>query len=833
MWNAVSTLLLSSQYISSQYIPHGHCYLWQTPLVALHVVSNVVIGIAYFSIPALLVYFVKKRQDVPFSGIFMLFGAFIILCGTGHFLDVWTLWHPDYWLSGLEHAATALVSSIAAVQMVTLLPQFLALKTPEQLEALNRELQQEILERQRIEAERNRAYEEMEFRVQERTADLEHANAALRESEARFQRLAANVPGMLYQYRQGSDGSSSLLYVSEACRKIYELEPEVMGAGYFEAIHPDDRQQRQDFLKQSAADLQSFEHEWRIIVPSGTVKWIQTISKPRQEPDGATIWDGIQMDVSDRKQAEAERQQAEANLQKERECLKAILDNLTDGIVACDENGQLMLFNHATCEFHGLPEAALPPEQWATHFDLYLGDGITPMSTPDIPLFRAFQGEIVHEAEMVIAPKQGKTRTLVASGRAFFDVDGNKAGAVVAMHDISDWKQAAAQREQLFQREQAAREEAERTNRIKDEFLAVLSHELRSPLNPILGWSRLLLGGKLNAEKQVIALATIERNAKLQAELIEDLLDVSRILQGKLCLTVQQVDLAAIIRAAIETVGLAAEAKSIGIKASLDSNAIFVLGDATRLQQMMWNLLSNAVKFTPAGGEVDVELVQVNDQAMITVHDNGTGIPPEVLPYIFDYFRQADSATTRKFGGLGLGLAIVRHLVELHGGRVKADSSGKGLGASFTVELPLMQVQPLLSQETPSSEIPPTLKGVQVLVVDDDTDTRELMVFLLEQAEAKVTSATSVSEALAVLTEFKPDILLSDIGMPDMDGYMFIGHIRALSPEQGGQIPAIALTAYAGDFNRKQALAAGFQCHLAKPIEPNELIKAIVMLLGK
>ncbi|MBE9179442.1 PAS domain S-box protein [Oculatella sp. LEGE 06141] len=441
--------IINSALSSSQYIPHGHCYLWQTPLVALHVVSNALIAIAYFSIPALLIYFVNKRKDIPFSGIFMLFGAFIILCGAGHLFDIWTLWHPDYWLAGLEHATTALVSCITALQMVTLLPQFLALKTPEQLEAINRELQQEILERQRTEAERNRAYEEMEFRVQERTADLKQANTALRESEARFQRLAANVPGMLYQYQQAPDGSTSLIYASDACREIYELEPEAMATGYFEAIYADDRQPRQLLLHQSARELQGFAHEWRIVVPSGAVKWIQTISKPRREADGSTIWDGIQMDVSDRKRTEderqriqIERQQVEAKLQKERECLKAILDSLSDGIVACDEDRQLMLFNNATREFHGLPEAALPAEQWTEYFDLYLGDGITPMPMHEIPLFRAFEGEIVHESEMVIAPKQGKLRTLLASGRAFFDAAGNKLGAVVAMHDISERKQA-------------------------------------------------------------------------------------------------------------------------------------------------------------------------------------------------------------------------------------------------------------------------------------------------------------------------------------------------------------------------------------------------------
>jgi PAS domain S-box-containing protein len=323
MWNFANSI-----FSSSQYVPHGHCYLWQTPLVALHVVSNALIAIAYFSIPTLLIYFVKKRRDVPFSNIFVLFGAFIILCGAGHLLDIWTLWHPDYWLSGLEHAATAFVSCVTALQMMTLLPQFLALKTPEQLEAINRELQQEILERQRIEEERNRAYAELEFRVQERTADLKQANVALRESEARFQRLTANVPGMLYKLQVDTDGSSSLLYISNGCRKLYELEPEAMGTGYFEAIHPDDRQQRQDLLAQSAKTLERFEHEWRIILPSGAVKWIQTISSPRRESNCSIVWSGFQMDISDRHKAEEALRRSEAELKEKAEELEQTLRRL-------------------------------------------------------------------------------------------------------------------------------------------------------------------------------------------------------------------------------------------------------------------------------------------------------------------------------------------------------------------------------------------------------------------------------------------------------------------------------------------------------------------------
>ncbi|MBD2014970.1 response regulator [Microcoleus sp. FACHB-53] len=394
---------------------------------------------------------------------------------------------------------------------------------------------------------------------------------------------------------------------------------------------------------------------------------------------------------------------------------------------------------------------------------------------------------------------------------------------------------AEEKRIQMLAREQEARQQAEAANRIKDEFLAVLSHELRSPLNPILGWSKLLRNGRLNAAKTAQALEIIERNAQLQSQLIEDLLDVSRILRGKLSLNMTPVNLAATIKAALETVRLAAEAKSIQIQTLFDPTIGQVLGDTARLQQVIWNLLTNAVKFTPEGGRVEVLLQQIGSQAQIQVRDTGKGISPDFLPHVFEYFRQADATTTRTFGGLGLGLAIVRHLVELHGGTVSADSQGEGQGATFTVRLPLIKdksdrskaegnFSPLVPQSSP-------LSGIRVLVVDDDTDSREFFAFVLEQLGAQVSTVTSAGEAIAFLEQSQPNILLSDIGMPDMDGYMLMRQIRAMPPEQGGQILAIALTAYAGEIDRQQALAAGFQHHLAKPVEPNELVKVILNLL--
>ncbi|MFM2303135.1 MAG: hypothetical protein RLZZ135_542 [Cyanobacteriota bacterium] len=376
---------------------------------------------------------------------------------------------------------------------------------------------------------------------------------------------------------------------------------------------------------------------------------------------------------------------------------------------------------------------------------------------------------------------------------------------------------------------ETAREAAQSANRIKDEFLAVLSHELRSPLNPILGWSKLLQQGKLDATKTQTALATIERNAQLQTQLIDDLLDISRILRGKLSLNQTSVDLKKVISSALETVRLAAEAKSLQIETVLPSVGT-VMGDAGRLQQIVWNLLSNAVKFTNQGGQIRVALTQIGTHAQIQVMDTGKGINPDFLPYVFEHFRQEDGATTRKFGGLGLGLAIARQIVEMHGGQIGVDSLGEGQGATFTVELPLAATLSQLPSTESSDASTNDLNGIRILVVDDEPDSRDFTALVLELSGASVTSVASGIEALTVIKQSIPDLIISDIGMPEMDGYMLLQQVRKL--EQVRQVSAIALTAYAGEFNRQQALQAGFQKHLSKPIEPNKLIQAISDLIG-
>lgn len=377
--------------------------------------------------------------------------------------------------------------------------------------------------------------------------------------------------------------------------------------------------------------------------------------------------------------------------------------------------------------------------------------------------------------------------------------------------------------------------EAQEANRIKDEFLAIVSHELRTPLNSMLGWVNMLRHRKLNEATTARALETIERNAQSQAKLIEDILDISRIIRGKIRLNTHPIHLPFLIDAVIENVRPTAELKAIQIEAILDSEVGQVMGDAERLQQIIWNLLSNAIKFTPYGGCVEVRLEQVHSTAQIVVKDTGKGINPDFLPHLFERFRQADGTTTRSHGGLGLGLAIVRHLVEMHNGNVDAASEGEGKGAIFTVQLPLINSpQKQASEENPAGlNTFPTLDGLRVLVVDDDTDTLELIGFILEQCKAQVMTATSADEAFNAIAKLKPDVLISDIGMPEEDGYSLIARVRNLEPEQVRQIPAIALTAFAREEERTRALNAGFQMHIPKPVELAKLVTAVANLAGQ
>lgn len=501
-------------------------------------------------------------------------------------------------------------------------------------------------------------------------------------------------------------------------------------------------------------------------------------------------------------------QQVEATLQKVELQLQTLITKNADGIVVVDRGGIVRFMNPAALNLFGCKQEELLGELFGfpvvgednTEVDIY------PYKKDSV----AVKGNLEKIAQMRVVEIewQGETAYLVS------------------LRDITERKRAEDERNKLL-------EEAQAANRIKDEFLAVLSHELRTPLNPILGWIKLLRSGKLDDNKKEQALETIERNASLQVQLINDLLSVSKILRGKLILNPTAVNLQTVITKAIESVRLAAQAKSIEISTVFDANVEPIFGDAKRLQQVIWNLVSNAVKFTSSKGQVTVRLERVGLYAQVQVIDTGKGIKPDFLPYIFDYFRQQDSSYTRKFGGLGLGLSLVRHLVELHGGTIKAESLGEGKGATFTVKFPLMLNPSITQGEIQKDDNSPDLHGVRVLVVDDEPDNRDFLAFLLEAYGASVRAAASADEALSSLVEEQPDLLVSDIGMPEMDGYMLIRQIRSLPAERGGQIPAIALTAYADEAVQQQTNITGFTLHFSKPIEPVLLATAIANLVDK
>jgi len=388
-------------------------------------------------------------------------------------------------------------------------------------------------------------------------------------------------------------------------------------------------------------------------------------------------------------------------------------------------------------------------------------------------------------------------------------------------HELEDRRQSLA-------REHIARAEAETANRMKDAFLATVSHELRTPLNAILGWSHILRGGKLDEATVARGVEVIERNAQTQAQLIEDILDASRVITGSLRLNRGPVDLSTVINAATDSVRLSAETKGIHLAVMLDPAARHVAGDASRLQQVVWNLLANAIKFTASGGRVEVRLQREGGRARITVTDTGEGVAAEFLPFIFDRFRQADSTITRRHGGLGLGLAIVRHLVELHEGTVQAESAGEGYGSSFIVRLPLAaSVEGARIGPAASLGAPPALQGTHILVVDDDQDALDMLTLVLTDAGAAVRTAASAAEALALLRWIRPDVLVSDLAMPDEDGYSLIRNLRAIERESGHEIPAVALTAYVRVQDRARAVAAGFNLFVEKPVDPVELIAVL------
>ena len=525
--------------------------------------------------------------------------------------------------------------------------------------------------------------------------------------------------------------------------------------------------------------------------------------------------------------------------------LAAIVDNSDDAIIGKDLNsiitswnqGAQRIFGYSAEEMIGTSVKRLIPEDR--------------QEEEDVILARLRRGERFDHFETIRVTKDGRQLDVSLTISPIKDASGNVVGASKIARDITDRKladaalrqarktaeEAGAEKARLLENERLARVEAERASRLKDEFLATLSHELRTPLNAVLGWSTILRGRQHPDQQVAQGLEAIDRNARIQAQIIEDLLDMSRIISGKVRLDVQALDLPAVVLEAVETMRTSASAKGVRLQTVVDPLNASILGDPNRLQQVFWNLLSNAIKFTPKGGRVQVLLQRVNSHVDVSVVDTGEGISPDFLPYIFNRFQQADASTTRRYGGLGLGLAIVKNLVELHGGTVRAKSAGIGKGASFIVSLPLTVFHPPPDEgerEHPKAmagELPnlPTvsLGGVRVLVVDDDLDARNLLKVMLDGAGATAYLAASAREGLEQLLRQPVDVVICDIGMPEIDGYTFIREVRRLTDREKSEVAAVALTAYARLQDRMEAMRAGFQNHLPKPVEPSELLAVV------
>jgi PAS domain S-box-containing protein len=532
--------------------------------------------------------------------------------------------------------------------------------------------------------------------------------------------------------------------------------------------------------------------------------------------------------------------------------LAAIVASSDDAIVSKDLNGVVQSWNAAAERIFGYTAAEM------------IGRPITVLMPPERVdeethiLARLRRGERIDHFESVRVAKDGRQIDVSLTISPVRDAAGRIIGASKVARDITGQKraerelqaakaaaeQANRQKDELLASERAARAEAERASHLKDEFLATLSHEIRTPLNAILGWAQILRAQATSAADVAEGVEIIERNARVQTQIIDDLLDMSRIVSGKVRLDVQRLDVGAVVRAAIETVRPAADAKGVRLQAVLDPLAGPVSGDPNRLQQVFWNLLTNAVKFTPRGGRVQVLLERVNSHLEVTVIDTGEGISPEFLPHVFDRFRQADGGTARRHGGLGLGLSIVKQLVELHGGTVRVKSAGVGSGATFTVSLPLTVIHPepesnverrhpAFGSGSAMVEKCAEIEGVRVLVVDDEPDARTLVRRLLEDCKAVVRTAASAEEAMGLLAAEPPDVLISDVGMPGEDGYALMKRVRALGAGRGGDVPAIALTAYARAEDRMKAMLAGFEQHVVKPVEPVELITLVAILAAR
>ena len=705
------------------------------------------------------------------------------------------------------------------------------------------------------------------------------AEDTLRESEEVLRALANSIPQLAWMAQ--ADGA--IVWFNKRWYEYTGTTPEqVVGWGWQSTHDPDVLPQMLQRWHESIRTGNPFEMEYPIRGADGQYRWFLTrVNAVRDRLGHVVRWFGTNTDVDQVKRV----QQAlrdESNvlellnstgsaLASQRD-LKSLLQTVTDAATSVsgarfgaffyhgkDADGDLFtlytLSGTAPAEFEqmGHPRAAalfgtsLRGEGSVRSDDIGADPRYTEAAAQlGLNAVRSYLAVpvIARSGEVLGSLFFGHPETGIFTDRTERIIGGIAAQAAVAIDNTRLYEaaqHAAEERKVLLESERSARAEAERTSQMKDEFLATLSHELRTPLSAILGWAQVLRRGSRDQADLQRGLQTIERNARAQAQLIEDLLDMSRITSGKVLLDMQTVSPAVFIDAAIETVRPAADAKNIRIEKHYDPAVGVIAGDPARLQQVIWNLLSNAIKFTPRDGLVQILLTPMEGHVAITVQDTGVGIKPEFKAHVFERFRQGDASTTRRHGGLGLGLSIVKHLIEQHGGTVRVDSEGEDRGASFTIELPAAIRQAPSSRPDRAAYLPPSphtpdiklrdLSKVRVLVVDDEADARDLIKRILSDCHAEVRTAASAEQALAAIGEQLPDVLVSDLGMPDVDGFELLARVRALGPEHGGNVPAVALTAFARSEDRLRALEAGFRAHISKPVEPSELIATVARMV--
>jgi PAS domain S-box-containing protein len=716
----------------------------------------------------------------------------------------------------------------------------------------------------------NLAIEKAERRRRGAAPERKRAEEAITESEARIREMADAMPQIVYTC--GPDGLVD--YGNEQWVEYVGVPVEQsIGRKWIEAIHPDDRESTRNWLMESGDKGQPFEIEHRLRRKDGQYRWHLARGTPIRDAQGLVVkWIGTSTDIHDRKEAEAEREEllarervARAEAEHSVESIRRLqavtdsaLSHLTLDDLLCEMLAHIQeLLETDTATILLLTEdgrslavrASIGLEEEVGRAVIPVGRGVAgsiamnraPLIVEDLsavevfsPILRKKARSLIGTPLMVDDRLIGVIHTGAVTSRRFTEEDAR------LLQLAADRVALAIEHARLYEVERRARRQAEESNRVKDEFLAVVSHELRSPLNTILGYAALLRYGGLDAQRTKNAADIIDRSGKEQTQLIDDLLDTARIISGKLRLEVGPVDLALVIEQAVQTIRPAADAKGISIKTDLPSEIGQITGDPARLQQVIWNLLSNAVKFTPQDGRVEARLERVDPYIRITVIDTGKGISPDFLPYIFDRFRQADASSARRHGGLGLGLTLVKYLVELHGGTIEAMSAGDGQGATFNVTLPVRAVATPLGE---NGGAPATvrssgeLSGVRVLVVDDQDDARELIEAALTHYGADVVAVSSSAEAYLLITtappQERPVVMVTDIGMPHEDGYSLIRRVRKWERAQGSHIPAVALTAYGQVEDRIHALQAGFQMHVAKPVDPAELVVAILSLIKR